>query len=99
MSRADVWYHVCMHLIIEHKNRRPYAHTLYWNGTDRGSRDIVDRWMNGHLTGDNSDDDYTFIITPDPADAKSAGFEMNIGNLELMRIDEIRSILIMENEV
>ena len=36
---------------------------------------------------------------PDPTDARSAGQEIAIGNLELMRIDEIASILIMEKEV
>lgn len=80
-----------MYLIIEHKNRRPYAHTLLRADM---AHDILDRWMYGHLEGDSQDDDYTFIITPDPADAKSAGFEMNIGDLELMRVDEISSILI-----
>ena len=86
-----------MHLIIEHKVRRPYAHTVA-SSSPVEAMNVVEFWM-AHITGDNDYDDTTFVITPDPTDARSAGQEIAIGNLELMRVDEIRSILIMENEI
>ena len=86
-----------MHLIIEHKNRRPYAHTVA-SSSPVEAVNVVEMWMS-YITGDSNYDDTTFVITPEKADAKSAGQEVAIGNLELMRIDEIRSILIMKNEV
>ena len=86
-----------MHLIIEHKNRRPYAHTVA-SSSPVEAANVVEMWMS-YITGDSNYDDTTFVITPEKADAKSAGQEVAIGNLELMRIDEIRSILIMRNEV
>lgn len=92
----DLCYHRGMHLIIEHKVRRPYAHTVA-SSSPVEAINVVSMWME-YLAGDVGYDDTTFVITPEKADARSAGQELAIGNLELMRIDEIRSILIMPSE-
>lgn len=85
-----------MYLIIQHKDRRPVAQTVA-SSSPVESVNVVEFWM-ALLTGDTDYDDTTFVITPDRADARAAGQEVAIGNLELMRIDEIDSIIIFPSE-
>ena len=53
-----------MHLIIKHKVRRPYAHTVA-SSSPVEAMNVVEFWI-AHITGDNDYDDTTFVITPRP---------------------------------
>lgn len=83
-----------MNLYIESKTVRPYALRPYSGYSSGELRNIMRGWL-AYLDGEEWRGQSIVTVTPDPGEAMEADMDDVIGNVSVLRYEDIRSILIM----